>query len=75
MKWFNRQSRLVKLLLLLIPPINWIVEIVVRWSAFFQKPGLIRLLLAIIVIFGVGLILGWVDFFWTLLFGHLVLAK
>ena len=30
MTWFNRQSRIVQILLLLIPVVNWIVEIIVR---------------------------------------------
>ncbi len=75
MTWFNKQSRLVQILLLLIPFVNWIVEIVVRWSAFLKKGGLLRLLLAIIVIPGIGVVLGWVDLIWILLFGHLILAK
>lgn len=75
MTWFNKQSRLVQILLLLIPFVNWIVEIVVRWSAFLKKGGLLRLLLAIIVIPGIGVVLGWVDLIWILLFGHLIMAK
>ncbi len=75
MTWFNKQSRLVQILLLLIPLVNWIVEIVVRWSAFLKKGGLLRLLLAIIVIPGIGVVLGWVDLIWILLFGHLIMAK
>lgn len=75
MTWFNKQSRLVQILLLLIPFVNWIVEIVVRWSAFLKKGGLLRLLLAIIVIPGIGVVLGWVDLIWVLLFGHLIMAK
>lgn len=29
--WFNKQSRLVQILLLLIPGVNWVVEILIRW--------------------------------------------
>lgn len=29
-KWFERQSRLVQILLLLIPVVNWFVEVLVR---------------------------------------------
>ena len=75
MKWFNRQSRLLQLLLLLIPFINWITEILVRWSAFFHKPGVIRLLLAIIVLLPTGIVWGWVDLIWVILFKHLIFAK
>ena len=30
-KWFEKQSRLVQLSLLLIPGVNWVVEVLVRW--------------------------------------------
>ncbi len=73
-KWFNSCSRLVQLILLLIPFVNWIVEIGVRWSNFLEKKGLISLILAIVVTF-FGLVFGWVDLIWCLLFKHLILAK
>lgn len=74
MKWFNRQSRLIQILLLLIPVVNWVTELVVRWTAFLEKPGIIRLVCAIIVTF-IGLVWGWVDIIWCLLFKHLTFAK
>ena len=73
-KWFNSCSRLVQLILLLIPFVNWFVEIGVRWSNFLEKKGLISLILAIVVTF-FGLVFGWVDLIWCLLFKHLILAK
>ncbi len=36
-KWFYDQSLLVKLILLLIPGVNWVVEIIVRWSAWMSR--------------------------------------
>ena len=74
MKWFNKQSRLVQILLLLIPGVNWITEMVIRWTAFIDKPGLVRLLIAIIVTIGFGLLLGWIDIIWLLLYKHLTFA-
>ena len=74
MKWFNKQSRLVQILLLLIPGVNWITEMVVRWTAFIDKPGLIRLIIAILTIPGLGFILGWLDVIWCLLYKHLIFA-
>ena len=73
-KWFNKQSRLVQILLLLIPGINWIVEIGVRWSIALRKKSLIRTLIAILVTF-TGFAFGWLDLLWILLFNHLILAK
>lgn len=72
MKWFNKQSRLVQLLLLVIPVVNWITEVVVRWDTWFKKGGLLRLVICIITI-PAGLIFGWLDFVWVLLFKKLFL--
>lgn len=72
MTWFNKQSRLVQILLLLIPGVNWITEIVVRWSTFFKLGGLLRLIVCLVVTFG-GLVVGWVDLVWVLLFKKLCL--
>lgn len=72
MTWFNKQSRLVQILLLLIPGVNWITEILVRWGTFLKKPGLIRLIVCIIVT-AAGLVFGWVDLVWVLLFKKLLL--
>ena len=72
MTWFNRQSRLIQIILLLIPGVNWIVEIFVRWSTFLKRGGLIRLVVSIVVtIF--GLVFGWIDLIWVLLFKKLLL--
>ena len=49
-KWFNKQSRLIQILLLLIPVVNWVVEVLVRWSAFLKSKSIITLIFAIIVI-------------------------
>ena len=73
-KWFNKQSRLVQILLLLIPVVNWVTEIGVRWSVALRKKDLVHLLVAVLVTF-FGLAFGWLDLVWILLFNHLVLAK
>lgn len=72
-KWFEKQSRLVQIILLLIPVVNWVVEIVVRWSHALRKGSLLKYLIAIIVTFG-GLFIGWLDMIWCLLFKHLILC-
>ena len=73
MKWFNKQSRLVQFLLLIIPIVNWVTELVVRWSTWSKKGGLVRLIICLIVTFGGGLILGYIDLIWVLLFKKLFL--
>lgn len=69
-KWFHKQSKLIQILLLLIPVINWIMEVGVRWSAWFKKGGILRLIICILAIPG-GIIIGWIDMIWILLFNKL----
>ena len=73
-KWFNKQSRLIQILLLLIPVVNWVVEVLVRWSAFLKSKSIITLIFAIVVTF-FGIVVGWVDLVWCLLYKHLIFAK
>lgn len=73
-KWFEKQSRLVQILLLLIPGVNWVVEVLVRWSHALRKKTLLKYLIAIIVTLPSGVIIGWLDMLWCLLFKHLVLC-
>ena len=72
MTWFNKQSRLIQLILLLIPGVNWITEIVVRWSTWSKKGGLIRLIICLVVTIG-GFAFGYLDLIWVLLFKKLFL--
>ena len=73
MTWFNKQSRLVQILLLLIPGVNWITEIVVRWSTWLKKGGFLRLIICILVTIPSGIAFGWLDLIWVLLFGEFFL--
>lgn len=73
-KWFNDCSRLVQILLLLIPVVNWFVEVLVRGDEFLHTKGLIDLVMLILAIISFG-ILGWVDLVWCLIFKHLIFAK
>ena len=73
-KWFYDQNLLVKLILLLIPGVNWVVEVIVRWSAWMSRPSIFTLIFAIVVTVTGG-IFGWVDLICLLIFGHLLFAK
>ena len=73
MTWFNRQSRLVQIILLLIPGVNWITELLVRWGTFLKKGGVLRLIVCILVTIPSGVIIGWLDLIWVLLFKKLFL--
>ena len=70
--WFHKQNVLVQVILLLIPFVNWITEILVRWSAFLKKGGAVRLLVCIPVTF-FGVVIGWLDAIWTLITNKLIL--
>ena len=72
MKWFFKQNKLIQVILLLIPFVNWIFELVIRWTTWSKKGGLLRLIICLIVTFG-GLVIGWLDAIWVLLFGKLFL--
>ena len=73
-KWFESQNLLIKIILLLIPFVNWIVELVVRWSSVLSSKNVLNLVAAILVtIFGV--VIGWLDIIWVILTGHMILAK
>lgn len=71
MTWFNKLPRLVQIILLLIPGVNWVVEIIVRWSTWLKKGGVLRLVICIIVTIPTGIIIGWLDMIWCLLFKKL----
>jgi hypothetical protein len=73
-KWFEKQSRLIQIILLVIPFVNWVVEMGVRWDHFLKKKDLISLVMAIISTVGGGIVLGYLDLIWCLLFKHLFLC-
>lgn len=68
MTWFNKQSRLVQLLLLIIPGVNWVTEVVVRWSTWLKKQTPERLVICVLVTLPSGIAFGWLDFVWVLLY-------
>ena len=71
-KWFNQQSLLLKLLLLLIPGVNYVVEILLRWGQWSKKQSVIRLVLAIIATVPTGIALGFIDLIVVLLTGKVL---
>lgn len=65
---------LLQVVLLLIPFVNWITELVVRWSIFIHKQSAVNLIMAILVtFFGVGYILEIIDIIWLCLYKKLFL--
>ncbi|MBR2444276.1 MAG: hypothetical protein IKB27_02620 [Clostridia bacterium] len=71
MTWFNKLPRLVQIIMLLIPGVNWVTELVVRWSSFAKRGGLFRFFVCLFVtVF--GLVAGWIDVIWVLFTKHLL---
>ena len=74
LKKFNELSKVVRVILLIIPFVNWLVEIIVRWSLYLEKKDNGSLLMAIIVTIFFGNFVGIIDAIFTLLQDTLVLT-
>ncbi len=75
-KWFNKQSTLVKVLLLVIPVVNWVVEILVRFSIALRTKDIIHVAIAIIfAVVGVTMVLEIIDLVCLLLTDRLFLSE
>lgn len=74
-KWFNKQDRLVQVLLLLIPFVGWVTELLVRLSVALNKKDAVS-----IIVFVLFLVVGWgwflclIDLVYLIIKGHLILA-
>lgn len=73
-KWFEKQSKLVQILLLIIPGVNWVVEVLVRWDHALKTKSLFKFIIAIVVTIPSGIVIGWLDALWCVLFGHMLLC-
>lgn len=61
MKTIHGFSKVVQIILLVIPFVNWIVEMYMRWTEYLEKKEVLQLVVAIICTFFFGTILGWID--------------
>ena len=73
--WFRKRNKFIRILLLIIPVINWIVELLVRWSSYLKKGGIRIFILCIFVTLPTGIIIGWLDLIWTLFANRLIADK
>ena len=73
-KAFEKLPRLIQVILLLIPGVNWVTEAIVRWSHALRVKSLFKYVIAIVVTIPSGIIVGWLDAIWCLLFGHMFLC-
>ena len=61
-KWFEKQDRIVKIILLIIPFVGWLVEILVRISAVLRKSSTTNLLgLVLFIVLGGIWVLNLID--------------
>lgn len=74
MNRLKKLNKVVVIILLLIPGINWIVEIVLRLLDMIEKPDLQHILMFVLVLIGFGNIIGWIDLILYLVNGNFLLA-
>ncbi len=75
-RWFNQQSVLIKVLLLIIPVVGWIVEFLVRLSVFLRTKKVEHAVMLVLFAFvGWGWFLNLIDLIYMCLSGHLILAE
>ena len=75
-RWFNQQSVLIKVLLLIIPVVGWVVEFLVRLSVFLRTKKVEHAVILVLFAFvGLGLFLNLIDLIYMCLSGHLILAE
>ncbi len=49
--WFHKQSKVIQIVLLILPLIGWIVDLLVRWSAFLKNKSGVNLVMALLITF------------------------
>lgn len=47
--WFHKQDKLIQIILLILPFVGWIVDLLVRWSAYLRKNTTVNLVMALVV--------------------------
>ena len=74
-KWFYNQSKLVQVILLLIPFVGWIAELLIRLSVLLRDKSVINIIVFVVfVVVGWGWVLAVADLIYLLIKGHLFLA-
>lgn len=74
-KWFNSQSTLLKVILLIIPFVGWVVELLVRLSVMLTKKDVVSIVVFLLFVFvGWAWFLCLIDLIYLVLKGHLILA-
>lgn len=75
-QWFNKQSVLLKVILLIIPFVGWVVELLVRGTKALDKKDTVSIVVFILfLVVGWGWVLNLIDIIYMVLTGHLILAE
>ena len=72
LEWFNKQSNIVRGILLIVPFVGWVFELVIRWSAYSKNNSTNNLVMGILAIFFGGFI-GLIDGILTLIGNNMIL--
>lgn len=74
-KWFNKQDRLLQVILLIIPFVGWVVELLIRLSVALREKDTISILVFLLfVLVGWSWVLCVIDLIYLVLEGHLLFA-
>jgi len=74
-KWFNSQSTLLKVILLIIPFVGWIMELLIRLSVMLRTKSVLHIVVFILfLVIGWGWILCIIDLIYMIITGHLIFA-
>lgn len=74
-KWFQEQTKVWKIVLLVIPFVNYIIEILVRASAIVRKNSATNIAGVIFFIVPWGLFTSYLDLIWVIIFDQLFLFE
>ena len=62
MEWFDKQSKVLRFVLLILPFIGWVFELIVRWSEVIKKADVVNIIVALVyTLFGWAWILTVID--------------
>lgn len=75
-KWFYKQSKLLQVILLIIPFVGWLVELLVRLSVALRTKSVLHIVVFVLfLVVGWGWILNVIDLVVLVLTGRLLLAE
>ncbi len=75
-KWFYSQSKLVQVILLIIPFVGWIMELLIRLSVMLRTKSVLHIVVFVLfIVVGWGWFLNLIDLIVLLVTGKLLLAE